>query len=276
MDSGVIGGVSAAVLVPLIFFGLSRIRTLRIEIPPDVSVERLEAEYRPWERKAIGLYVAAAVPCGLLIFFVLRGLSSLISAGLDGVYLFQPGDPVRSLYALFLGLALPAFPLERLLERWMGPEKFREYQLYDAIRAANLYRRQSAGLDMRKVGKGLMISLLIVVAITLPLTLDSYTVVSEQGIALNRYASLGVTRYPWKEVTAVTNVVSFRAPNGRPVRNPSFKVTFANGDVWDMFRSVAAPPKERQAEVAAFIARKSGRSIVIEDPFPDARPSGER
>ena len=275
MGSGAVGGLAAAILVPFIFYLLSRVRGLRIELPPDFDYETLTKKYSKWEGISALLILFFAALFGFLFYALLRGLAAVAASRLpqDAVYTLTPPAIFWAVPALFLGLFAAGFPTYLITRHLLGPEAHAEYMLWGNSKAASRNGRVTPthALDSWKVFKGMAAFCLCFLAVLIPLALDSYTVITRSGIVLNPLFSFVERRFAWSDVQEIKRVVSFVAPSGKPVHNPYAEVRFRDGSVWSTRFSFATVPKDKAEEIFHFISERSGKTIVTEDPYPDAR-----
>lgn len=273
MDSGWVSGGSAAVFVPLIFWLLSRTKAFRYEAPENFNLPELTAKYRKWELGGVLFCVIVAPLFVWLSFLLLRGIAGLAYSFVpQGTYRLVLPDMAWMLPAILLGIMTTAIPYHFLFLRLLGPEKYAEYKVYERLKAGSLFGESNIGLNLEKFSTWLSAGIVMLVAIFLILGSDYSMVANDQGMRINRFFSFGAKTYPWSDVKEVANVISFRAPNGNPVRNPYYEVRLRDGSTWSTHSNFFDLRKEKEAELFAYIAKQSDKTMTMRNPFPNALP----
>jgi hypothetical protein len=180
-------------------------------------------------------------------------------------YLVEPGWGLCVTPALFLGIFTSVFPLNLIayLALRGRQEDYEEWE------------RGRLGLGQRNAVLGLLLFLALVIVVPLTavvaLGMDWYTRFGEDEIAVNGFWGVGERAYPYGGVRRLVKTARLMPPSGVAVTRDRYFILFDDGTRWcneDVVQT--GPHLERDAEIMAFVSRKTGLPIEELDFIEDA------
>lgn len=254
LDSGSIGAIAAAVAVPITMAGLARLLPARPP-PAEVTVltlDELRARYRALE-VGLGLGgLAGAVPLGLAAWLALREVSAWHARLLGPAEVLWVAEPYYwSIPAILLGIA-GTLPVTELVARWRLGDRYGEYLAYIEAKT---------GIDQARLARWLVRGTTALCAAFVLLGLDWSVRADADGLALNRYFSVGVERHAWSEVSAIRTAPALIAPNGNRVRRREWILRFTDGRSWSTNNLLASPPEAEKRRLVELVAARSGAPV---------------
>lgn len=106
------------------------------------------------------------------------------------------------------------------------------------------------------------------VVVSFVLAVQTYAVVSSQGLTIHPYFAIHERHYGWTGVKGVRLVRSFKAPNGNIRRDrPYFIVEMTDGFSLNFHSSIFETPLADQGQLANFVAEHAHSHIEVEDPY---------
>ncbi len=247
-----LGAAAAAVGVPLVLALFARLFPTKPSPASGRSAEYLTKEYAKWERRAGFLYLAIAVPLGLLWWVLLIHLGSWVDRRLpEAEYTMTVGGLYWMLPAMALALVSAARPADLLLRRVLG-DRYAEFMEYQTVK----YRFDAARVN-RLVFGGCALGC----AVFIFLGFDFYVLVQSDRLIVNGYFSLAERVRPFDTITDIKTAPKLIAPNGNTVHRREFVITFRSPDTWSTNYLPDRFPNERKPEVVEYISRVSGVPI---------------
>ena len=260
ISSGTIGAVSAAIVVPMLFAFVRKIKSLRHVPDPSKDFNQLSEEYGKWEKLAPFLLIIFGAVIGLALWksFVLLAELQLSRLG-DSEFLVYDPSVALTLPALFLAIFLSAVPIHLLYLRLLGAKRYAEYTEYG---------NQKSGINSWRLLRYMAYVIIPVCVLFTFLVLDSYLIVTKSRIGVNSFFGVGETEYTFDEVEFLSQVKSYKAPNGNIIYQPYFVIGFKDGAEFNFHRTIHDADIKTQEELVYFLSARSSRAINIEDPYP--------
>jgi hypothetical protein len=250
VDAGSAGAIAAAVGVPLAMRALAWAFPAKETPASALSPEELKARYQKWEVAfALGM-LAAAVPAGLGIWLLLRGVARAHAA------LLLPAADVRwvagpsywAIPAIFLAIAA-MLPLFTALSRALLRERYAEYLAYQRVKSK---------MDAQRVANVLVTAVSIGCAAFIFLGLDWSVRLEPDALVVNRYLGVGEERFPLADVRAIRTAPALLAPNGNRVPRREFVVRLGDGRSWSTNNLLSDTSPEEKARLAGLVSARSG------------------
>ncbi|HSM92951.1 MAG TPA: hypothetical protein VLT47_08670 [Anaeromyxobacteraceae bacterium] len=252
LDSGAAGAIAAAVAVPIVMKGLSRLFPPK-DVPETVrSLEELEARYRRWE---LGLGfgpLLAAVPLGFALWAALRALAAAHARLLpDAEVRWETGAYYWAIPAIFLALVL-AGNLSTFAARLLLRDRYPEYLAYQQFKH---------GMDLLRVGRWLTTGVALACAVFVFMGLDWSVRLEQDALVVNGYLSVGDERHPLAGIRAIRTAPVLVAPNGNLVSRREWVVRFADDRTWTTNNSLAEASEAEKRRLVTLLAERSGVRI---------------
>lgn len=226
------------------------------------DLENLELrEFSSVDAKRAGIMLAIFLALGIISWFMLSGIQSLLVPSADGG---SAGSwvirPIRAFH--FAASAVMAIPLLLLIDSWLQ----RRWAQED-LALGSRYRPYHGQhrLRSRVVTKG--IALLLIYVTGLVLYLSSWSVVAADGIETQ--LPWGKNRYTFQEIVALEVIPENYRSDSITQNGPWYSIKFKNGGHLTVSYDNEGSTKSNMAEMANFIAERSGRSWKQRT---DARP----
>jgi len=260
LSAGELGATAAAIGVPVVFALIRYVKTLQYTGTSAKDLDQLKEEYGTWEILGSFLMLTIAAVIGVALWQLFLFLAELQSSRLSGsqFLIFQPSVGLV-LPAIFLAIFLSAIPMHFLYLRLLGPERYEEY---------THFTNQKVGIDSWKLLRAMAWVMVPLCIIFTFLSLDSYVRVTENGIGVNSFFGVGERGYSFDEIEQIKLVKSFEAPSGDIVRRPYFIFAFSDGDEINFHRTIHELSLKEQDEITRYLSSRSGRRIVVDDPYP--------
>jgi len=254
VEPALIGGLAAAVGVPVVFFLLAKIMPARHTegVSYDIPFEELRKRYATWDRISTYAVIGfmAVLTCLLYLVFILLQ-SFCLSQLPPSAFVLSADHGLWLLPAFFLGLAGAAVPTHFLFSRMLGG-RYREFLYYCNLRA---------GFDALRAYYWITFVIATPALLVIPLALDYYIRFAEDEIAISPFFSFGENRRPYSDVKEIRSVATFRAPNGNVVSNPYYQIVFEDGLIWSIRDGLQKKDTERDRAIMNFVSQRSGKSI---------------
>jgi hypothetical protein len=249
LSPGAVGGIAAAVLVPIVMRWLARAFPYQApHVSADLSREELARRYARWE---------SFLWAGLFL-----GLARLAYASFrDDSFFLPPTMAFWFLPAIFLGILTGGALTHLLYARLLG-DRYAEYTLYANLRA---------GFDTWRVGRVLAAGMILLSAVAVPMGLDCYTRFTDEAVHVNTFFSLGERRDPYADATEIRRIATFRAPNGNVIARPYFVLIFQDGSRWSSRDGLHDDDAKRDQAILAFVSRRSGKPVSEYEIAPEQR-----
>lgn len=256
LSAGAIGGISAAIVVPIVLRVLVKTKTYQCLQRPTQKLEVLAAKYKKWENISKFL---------LIVFMTIVGYACwLLMCYLEDVRAELLGNndfvltPIRAFYGLpsiLFGIFLSAIPIKFILLKTLGKDDYREYLQYQDMKS---------GINSALVFRHMAFVIVPVLLIGVALSYQCYAVVNRDRFVLHPYFDIREHSYKWNEITEIKRVNAFSAPNGNIVRNrPYFIIGMADGNTLNFHDSLLEIPFAEQEKLASFISTQSDRTIIV-------------
>lgn len=252
MSSGWIGGLAAAVLVPLVQRLIARL------VPPtqvagqapltDEERQKYASQYGLW----LTLTLVGAAPSAVLLYFVFRLLSGALAPGGDAHFEMVTMPVYWILVAIFAGLLCSNLVCEMAARRQLGSDygKFVQYQ------------NEKLKFDSAKVNAWAYAVFSVIVAFATWRGASAFVHVHEDRLVVASLLALSPEELPFAELRVIKTSAIFIAPNGKPVRRRDFEYEFTGGREWTTRWSPAELSEPEKWEIARFISEKSGVTIT--------------
>jgi hypothetical protein len=252
MGSGWIGALSAAIALPLVFGTLRLLFPARPPEHGERSLEALEAEFAPWLRAAVLLWLLLFTPlAGYFCWRVLRGLGARIAAELPaGTYVSVPDGVTWALPAAFFGMLAGAVLVDALL-RLLLRRHYGEFLRWQE-RAAGF--SEAASLPLLAVLS--VAGALLVLAIA-----DWYVVVTPDEVVRDGFLSVREQRNAHADVVEIETAPYLKALLGGRPRRISV-VRYADGSSWTIDDMPGPISNAEILELTHYISERSGIPVV--------------
>jgi hypothetical protein len=263
ISSGVVGALSAAICVPIIFALLRKSRTYKYvgESQTAKTDDEVTGRYRKWDRVARLLVILFAGILGYLFWLMLCAVETARTALLGSAnFLLTPLPIFFALPALFAGILFAAIPLKFVLTKILGSEG------YD--RLVNYWDRRQ-GINSKRLFRHLVIFGITLIVASVLLAFQTYATASAEGLTIHPYFAIHEREYGWSDISRITFVKSFSAPNGSVRRDrPYYVVEMTDGYRLNFHSTLLEVPLRDQRRLAVFLAEHSHHDVDVEDPFP--------
>lgn len=247
-----LGAAAAAVGVPLVLALFARLFPTKPAPASGRSAEYLTREYTKWERRAGFLYLAIAVPFGLLWWVLLIHLGSWVDQRLPAAeYTMTVGRLYWMLPAMALALVSAARPTELLLRRVLGV-RYAEFMEYQSVK----YR-----FDAIRVNRLVFGGCVLGCAVFIFLGFDFHVLVQSDRLIVNGYFSVVERVRPFDTIAEIKTARKLIALNGNTVHRREYVMTFRSGGTWSTNYLPDGFPGERKPQVMEYISRASGVPI---------------
>jgi len=217
-----------------------------------LTLDELRSRYKSWE---LGLGFAAllgAIPFAFLFWLALRAVAAAHAALAPPAELVWVTAPYFwSIPAMFLGLVV-MFPVGGLLARRLLADRHAEYVAYQQLKSR---------MDVEKVARILGTVVSLAAAVFVLLGLDWSVHADREGLALNRFLSVGEERHAWADVRAIRTAPALVAPNGNRVARREYVVGFADGRSWSTNGDLSDASPAEKRRLAELVAERSGVAI---------------
>lgn len=252
MNPGAAGAVAAAVAVPIV------LRVLARRFPANLSkreqarsLDELSRIYGRWE--SLGLVALIIAPAsGLVCWWLLCRLANWrFGAFAHAPYALVPTDAFWILPAEFIGILSAWRPLD-VLYRVLLKERYAEFLAYQKLKYG--IDQQRLEYPLYAITGGLCLAYVTLV-------LDWYALFTPAGITVNPFWTVGALQYSYGQVRSIRASDRFVGPTGKIVPQWSFVIDFDDGRRWGSRWSPARRDPARLREIAAYVARESGRPI---------------
>jgi hypothetical protein len=263
VSSGLVGAISAAICVPIIFAVLRKSQAYKyVGVAQAAKTDdEVTGQYRKWDRVARLLVVLFAGTFGYLLWVTFCAVESARAALLGSAdFVLTPMPIFFALPALFAGILLSAIPLKFVLTKILGSEG------YDGL--VN-YSDRRQGINSKRLFRHLVIVGVTLIISSVILAFQTYATASEKGLIIHPYFAIHEREYGWPDISRITFVKSFSAPNGSVRRDrPYYVLEMADGYRLNFHSTLLEVPLRDQRRLAAFLAEHSHRDVAVEDPFP--------
>ncbi len=252
--------MSAAIAGPLIIGLLGRVSSLKPDSTSGKTFEELTQEYSRWEQLGAVLYIIVTV---LIAFVLWKGLDLFYQIVVSFVepseFLIMQPSITWALPAMFLSMFISVVPLHHLFLALMGSHRYAEYTEYGS---------RKLGFDSWKLMRHLAYIIVPACMAFIILSLDSYARVTNSGFVVNRFFGLGESRYRFDDLRTIELTRSFKAPNGKIVRDPYYSIGFGDGTEYDFHSAMHDQSIDQQQQIANYLSWYSRTQIVVNDPYP--------
>jgi hypothetical protein len=263
MSSGVVGVLSAAICVPIIFSLLRRSRAYKyVDVAPAATPNNDDTgRYKKWDRVARLLVILFAGTFGYVFWLMLCAIESARAALLGSTnFVLTPVPIFFALPALFAGILFAAIPLRFMLTKILGKE--------DYDRVVN-YSDRRQGINSKRLFRHLVIIGVTLIVASVLLAFQTYATASPEGFIIHPCFAIHEREYGWSDIGRITLIKSFRAPNGSVRRDrPYYVVDMTDGYRLNFHSTLLEVPLRDQRRLAVFLAEHSHHDVDVEDPFP--------
>jgi hypothetical protein len=262
MNPAVLGSFAAAATVPLVLTLLGRIPFFRLPTAPPgfPSRNELKKRYAKYQLAATlwALLSAAALTVGYYLLFGV--LARRAHQGLSpGTFLLFPPAAFWALPALFLAIVSAAVPVSYLFRMILGDTGYAEFTRYGDLRY---------NLNSKRATVAMAVLFGSIVLAILPFALHYHARFSETDLTETPFFSFKERTHPYRDITAIRRVNSFKAPNGKVMRQPFYEILFGDGFVWSTSKSLHDLNLRDQQRLIDFVASRSGKRVELVDPYP--------
>ena len=263
ISSGVVGALSAAICVPIIFALLRKSKAYKYVGAAQATKtdDEVTGRYRRWDRIARLLMFLFAGIFGYLFWLMLCAVEAARTALLGSAnFVLTPVPIFFALPAIFAGILFAAIPLKFALTKILGSEGYDRLADYSD-------RRQ--GINSKRVFRHLVIIGVTLIVASVLLAFQTYATVSAEGLVIHPYFAIHKREYGWSDINRITLVKSFSAPNGSVRRDrPYYVVEMTDGYQLNFHSTLLEVPLRDQRRLVVFLAEHSHHEVDVEDPFP--------
>jgi hypothetical protein len=261
ISSGMVGGLAAAICVPVIFALLRKTQSYKYVGEAQVANDELTGRYRKWDLVARLLLIPLAGMSAYVFWLLLCTIESKRAALLGSAdFVLTPIPIFFAIPALFAGILFAAMPLKVVLSRILGSEGYEQLLKYSDRRL---------GINSHRVTQHLVYVAVPLIVGSVMLAFQTYATAGTQGLTIHPYFAIHERYYGWADVNRVTLVRSFSAPNGSIRRDrPYYIVEMADGFQLNFHRTLLEIPIPDQRRLAAFVAEHAHRNVDVDDPHP--------
>jgi hypothetical protein len=237
-------------------------RSERLPKPERPAQAYLKQQDEPTQKLICGLYAAQVLAIltavGLGLWTALAGYPEAIPRALfvrsgDGTRYFLTLDPaILFLPMMLLSIVVVGVASEVVIRRIAGPKEeiWMEY--------SRLTQRKARSAKMAKAEKVFAYVCLAIVLLVLVLYADCYVKVTDQGIAINRFETLGTKYYRWNQVRDVeVRQEPYVCQKGHTHTRLRVRISFTDGSEWVPDTSFARRAPRIEA-AARYVARQKG------------------
>lgn len=262
ISPGLIGGISAAIVVPIAFSVLRRIKLYQYVPSSDHTLDDLSRIYKKWDRLSHLLLVPLICLLGYACWLLLCALQELRTSLIgEADFVLTPIHIFYGIPALFTGIVLASFLAEFLMRKVLGTERYREYIQYQNMKCR---------MDTKKVFTHLLYVVVPVLVVAVTLALNEHVVLRKDRFIIHPFFAIQDRSYHWSDVERILLVKSFRAPNGNIIRNkPHYAIEMFDGFTLNFHSTLLEVSFPNQEKIASFVVTQSGRIIVLDDPYPN-------
>jgi hypothetical protein len=258
---GLIGGLAAAIGVPLVLALLRKLRAYRYPGKTTVQTEEQAQNYRKWNLVAGLLLLSYAYASGYVCWLLLCAIESKRAVLLGSAdFVLIPSRIFFAIPSLFTGLLFAAVPLRLTLSGILGREGYGELVEYGN-------RKQR--INGKRVFQHQVFVLAPLIIVAVALAFQNYALVSEHGLVIHPYFAMHERTYGWEDVKRIAFTRSFKAPSGKVRRDrPYYVLEMADGYQLNFHRTLLEIPLPDQTRLATFVAEHAHLSVETDDPYP--------
>jgi len=264
LSSGLIGGLTAAICVPIAFALLRRLKAYNRLEKSGLSIEELRARYGRWDliSRIIGipLMFSLAYVCWILLCWIEAIRASFLG---PANFVLTPIPIFFGIPSLFAGILLTAVTYKLIFSSILGSDGYMRLIQYQSLKQK---------INSAKVLRHMTFVLVPAIVVSVVLGFQTYAVATDWNLVFHPYFSIMERTYGWNEIYKVALVKSFRAPNGNLRRDrPFYSVHMTDGGELNFHRTLLEIPIKDQEAFASFVAAHAHVIVEIEDPFPTLR-----
>ena len=226
-----------------------------------VDWELLKGKYGRWETW-IGLSLfSLAILIASIYTLMFWGLSRLLHpAGKGDLYVILPAWPIWILPSLFLGIVTAVLGYMIVFKKMIGEENYKEYELYDRLKN---------GPYGKKIFLTVSVLIVIVCAVFLPLSLDHYVRVNDEGVTLSRFKGFGEKLYSYDQIRELRQVLSQKDEAGNITHQQYFEIQFDDNFILTFQHNVFNFGYDRQYDMVSYVSDQSSVKVITVDPYPE-------
>lgn len=206
---------------------------------------------------------AAILSVGLLFGFVsyevlLRANHALLFQQPSSRFTLLPDHWLWMFLPLFGGISLA---WELTLRLWMvlgDPLQAKKYESWSNTKA---------GFDATRLLRIFTIVVTVPIAIGSLMALPIHTAVTDTGLSVGHFGTLGVTNHPFKDVREITVTDGLRTRDGSLKPRPAIVLMFSDGTRWSSADN-RDPEKAINESLLRLIQEKTGLPVRHIDAFP--------
>jgi hypothetical protein len=263
ISPGVTGALSAAICVPIVFALLRKSHAYKyvgVAQAPK-SDDETTGRYRQWDHVSRLLVILFAGIFGYLFWLMFCAIETARTALLGSAnFVLTPLPIFFVLPALFAGILFAAIPLKFVLTKILGSDGYDRLVDYSD-------RRQ--GINSKRLFRDLVIIGVTLIVASVLLAFQTYATASAEGLTIHPYFAIHEREYGWSDISRITLVKSFSAPNGSVRRDrPYYVVEMTDGYRLNFHSTLLEVPFRDQRRLAVFLAEHAHHDVDVEDPFP--------
>ncbi|MCK4998690.1 MAG: PrsW family intramembrane metalloprotease, partial [Anaerohalosphaera sp.] len=220
----------------------------------------LKGKYAKWEVLIGVSLLGFSLSIALLYTYIFWRLDHVLHPVEEtSKFVFLPSWSIWIIPSLFLGIVTAVLPFMLIFKKLFGNERYKEYEIYDKLKN---------GPHGKKIFLGLSVMIISVCALIVPLCLDHYVKVHDDGITLSRFAGFGAVDYSYDDVKELRQVVSQKDGSGNITHDYYFEIVFADDYLLTFQNSVFDLDFDEQQDVVKFIEDNCDVRLQIVDPYP--------
>lgn len=261
---GLTSALVAAVGVRLSLLLLRKLNLYRPQLLAVPLTDQQLQKYRRWDLTTRMLLMPFAFVLAYVCCIILCAIEHERAALLNPAdFVLTPVPVLFALPSLLAGILLASIPLKLIATAFLGRRGFEELLEYS---------NRKLGVNGSRLFKHQVYVFVPLMIISVALGLQNYVTVTEQSLVFHPYFALHARTYHWDDIRRIVLIRSFKAPNGQIRRNlPYYILELNDGVELNFHRSLLKISISEQTRLASFVATHAGRSVEINDPYPQLK-----
>jgi hypothetical protein len=197
------------------------------------------------------LFLSIAYLCWTTFWAIARFRYSLLG---PSVYVLTPDRVTFGPPSVFAGIFLAYMPMKIISTKFLGADGYQAF-----VRFENSRQR----MNTEKVFRGMLYVIAPILTLYVLLSLQYYAVIDSTRFVIHPFFAVRERTYLWKDISQVSFVRSFRAPNGNIIENkPHFAIKMVDGFELDFHQALLDPTFAEQKSIASFVAANAHLPII--------------